>query len=54
MENLNLRGLGEIDPAIGDFIEELPPKGEWTREERDFWARMFLKTLDRVYKIKDS
>ena len=54
VENLNLRGPGEIDPAIGDFIEELPPNGEWTREERDFWARMFLKTLDRVYKIKDS
>lgn len=45
---------GEINPAIAVFIEELPASGEWTREERDFWTRIFLRTLDRVYKIKDS
>ena len=33
---------------------ELPPNGEWTREERDFWTRIFLRTLDKIYKIKDS
>lgn len=45
---------GEINPAIAVFIEELPASGEWTREERDFWTRIFLRTLDRVYKIKNS
>ena len=44
----------EINPAIAVFIEELPASGEWTREERDFWTRIFLRTLDRVCKIKDS
>lgn len=44
---------GEINPAIAVFIEELPASGEWTREERDFWTRIFLRTLDRVYKIKE-
>ncbi len=43
----------EINPAIAAFIEDLPPDGEWTQAERDVWARIFLRTLDKIYKIKE-
>jgi hypothetical protein len=43
----------EINPAIIAFIEELPPDGEWTQTERDWWTRVFLRTLDKVIKLKN-
>jgi len=45
---------GEINPLLASLIEDLPVTGEWTREEHDFWLRYFLRTLDKLYKVKDS
>jgi hypothetical protein len=35
------------------LVEELPATGEWAREERDLWTRWFLRTLDKLYKVKE-
>jgi hypothetical protein len=36
---------GEINPLLASLIEELPASGEWSREEHDFWTRIFLRTV---------
>ncbi len=46
--------LGEINPALESLFEELPSAGEWTQDEHDWWTRVFLRTLDKLYKIKES
>jgi hypothetical protein len=43
--------IGEINPMIASLIEELPTSGEWTRYERELWGRVFLRTLDELYKV---
>jgi hypothetical protein len=44
---------GEINPALAALIEQLPPTGEWTRDAHDMWARWFMSTLDKLYKVKE-
>jgi len=44
---------GEINPVIGSLIEKLPATGERTRDERELWGRVFLRTLDKLYKVKE-
>jgi hypothetical protein len=44
---------GEINPVIASLIEEVRASGEWTRDERELWGRVFLRTLDKVYKVKE-
>ena len=44
---------GDINPIIASLIEELPASGEWTRDEHDLWARVFLRTVDKLYKVKE-
>lgn len=43
----------EINPLIAALIEDLPATGEWTRDEHDLWARVFLRTVDKLYKVKE-
>lgn len=50
---LRLSQTGEINPLIAALIEDLPPSGEWTRDEHDLWARVFLRTVDKLYKVKE-
>lgn len=44
---------GEINPLIAALIEELPQEGEWTRDQHDFWKRIFMRTIDKLYKVKE-
>jgi len=44
---------GDINPLIASWIEELPASGEWTRDEHDTWARVFLRIVDKLYKVKE-
>lgn len=44
---------GEINPVIASLIEELPANGEWTHDERALWTRVFLRTVDKLYKVKE-
>jgi hypothetical protein len=44
---------GEINPLIAALIEDLPATGEWTRDEHDLWARVLLRTVDKLYKVKE-
>jgi hypothetical protein len=34
-------------------IEELPATVEWSCDEHDFWTRVFLRTVDKLYKVKE-
>ncbi|MFZ2060677.1 MAG: hypothetical protein WAU82_06680 [Candidatus Binatus sp.] len=43
----------EINPLIASWIEELPASGEWTRDERDSWIRVFQRVVDKLYKVKE-
>ena len=43
----------ELNPLLASLIEELPVSGEWSREEHDFWTRIFLRTVDKLYKVKE-
>lgn len=52
METPVVQSSGEINPLLSTLVEELPATGEWTREERDLWTRWFLRTLDKLYKVK--
>jgi hypothetical protein len=45
---------GRINPILASLIEELPASGEWSREEQDFSMQIFLRTVDKLYKVKDS
>jgi hypothetical protein len=51
--NVFISSSGELSPLIAALIEELPTTGEWSRDERDFWARIFLRTVDKLYKVKE-
>jgi hypothetical protein len=44
---------GELNPMLLSLIEELPATGEWSRDERDLWARLFLRMVDKTYKVKE-
>jgi hypothetical protein len=44
---------GEINPLLASLIEELPASGEWSREERDLWVRLFWRTVEKLVKIKE-
>jgi hypothetical protein len=46
--------VGEINPLIAALIEDLPATGEWSRDEHDLWKRVFLRTVDKLYKVKES
>jgi len=50
---INQTSTSETNPLIAALIEELPSSGEWTREEHDLWARLFLRTVDKLYKAKE-
>lgn len=56
MEQPNVTPImpGELNPLLVSLIEELPASGEWpSREEKDFWTRLFLKVVDKLYKVKE-
>jgi len=53
MEQPTIQPSGEINPLLASLIEELPATGEWTRDEHDLWARVFLRTVDKLYKVKE-
>ncbi len=53
MEQTPIVQTGEINPLIAALIEDLPATGEWTRDEHDLWARVFLRTVDKLYKVKE-
>jgi len=42
-----------LNPMLLSLIEELPATGEWSRDERDLWARLFLRMVDKTYKVKE-
>jgi hypothetical protein len=42
-----------MNPVIASLIEELPASGEWTRDERELWGRVFLRTLGKLYEVKE-
>ena len=44
---------GELNPVLLSLIEELPSTGEWSRDERDLWTRLFLRMVDKAYKVKE-
>ena len=44
---------GEMNPLLTALIEELPPTGEWSRDEHDFRTRVFLRTVDKLYRVKE-
>lgn len=44
---------GDINPLLASLIEELPATGEWTRDERDLWVRVFQRMVDKLYKVKE-
>jgi hypothetical protein len=44
---------GDINTVIASLIEELPASGEWSGDEHDFWTRIFLRTLDKIIKVKE-
>ena len=48
-----LTPAGDINPLLASLIEELPTTGEWTRDEHDLWIRLFQRTLDKLYKVKE-
>jgi len=50
---INQTSTSDTNPLIAALIEELPSSGEWTREEHDLWARLFLRTVDKLYKAKE-
>ena len=54
METPTIEATGELNPLLASLIEELPATGEWTRDEHDLWMRLFSRTLDKVYKVKES
>jgi hypothetical protein len=33
--------------------DSLKASGEWSRDERDLWARLFLRMVDKTYKVKE-
>jgi hypothetical protein len=51
--NTSQTSTGEINPLLASLIEELPASGEWSRDERDLWARLFLRMVDKTYKVKE-
>jgi len=51
--NNTLTTTGELNPQLASLIEELPASGEWSRDEHDLWTRWFMRTLDKVYKVKE-
>ena len=53
METPIIQSSGETNPLLATLVEELPATGEWTREERNLWTRWFLRTLDKLYKVKE-
>jgi hypothetical protein len=50
-----LRGEAKsiLNPLLASLIEELPVTGEWTRDEHALWMRLFQRTLDKLYKVKE-
>ncbi len=44
---------GEMNPLLASLLEELPANREWSREQHDFWTRVFLRTVDKLYKVKE-
>jgi len=53
MESPTFQPSGEMNPLLATLVEELPASGEWTRDERDLWMRLFQRTLDKLYKVKE-
>jgi hypothetical protein len=44
---------GEINLLLATLVAELSVTDEWPREERDLWTCWFLRTLDKLYKVKE-
>ncbi|HKM99615.1 MAG TPA: hypothetical protein VJX23_03810 [Candidatus Binataceae bacterium] len=53
MEIPAIQPSGEVNPLLASLIEELPATGEWTRDEHDLWMRLFQRTMDKLYKVKE-
>jgi len=53
LPNTTQIATGELNPMLLSLIEELPATGEWSRDERDLWARLFLRMVDKTYKVKE-
>ena len=51
--NITQALTGEINPVLASLLEELPASGEWSRDERDLWTRLFLRMVDKTYKVKE-
>lgn len=50
---VTIRSDGINQSLLASLIEELPATGEWTRDEHDLWMRIFVRTVDKLYKVKE-
>jgi hypothetical protein len=35
------------------LVEDWAAAGEWTCNEHDLWVRVFLRTVDKLYRVKE-
>ena len=50
--NVTQTSTGEMNPLLAVLIEELPATGECSRDDH-FRTRVFLRTLDKLYRVKE-